>query len=42
LFDRALRALATGATSVVTIGALRVGIAPWPQDDENPSRGMGW
>lgn len=42
LFDRALKALATGATAVAFIGSFRVGIEAWPQDNTNPSRGMDW
>jgi hypothetical protein len=42
VLDRALRALAQGATSVVFIGNLRVGIEPWPQDNDELSRGRHW
>lgn len=42
VFDRALTALETGMNSVVFIGALRVGIKPWPRDRaEHPDR-VGW
>lgn len=40
--DRALQALAAGASSVVFIGALRVGIEPRPQDNETSSGGISW